>query len=190
MTIQTMTSPLMRDQSSIDLLTKFFTDFNIHSIRITQDADIRDDEVSLVDISFNHDSADDPQTYQVTFKVLEQASGTHRYLQVIGPRPDFKLQLTEAGQGLGQAEICAVVRTFIAAINNRVAKVYKEQSILGTQPVGKTFVLYGKTSFKVLADNGEGQLTIRIIRKSGDTEAGLSANDLLDGLYSGVITQT
>jgi hypothetical protein len=184
-----MNTLLLLDQPSVALLTTFFTDFNIHSIRITQDADIRDDEVSLVDISFNHDSADDSQTYQVTFKILKQASGTHRYLQGIGPRPDFKLKLTQAGQSLGQEGLCALVRTFIAAISNRVAKVYKEQSILGTQPVGKTFVLYGKTSFKVLADNGEGQLTIRIIRNSGSTEAGLSANDLLDGLYSGVITQ-
>jgi len=40
-----------------------------------------------------------------------------------------------------------------------------------------------------LADNGEGQLTTRIVRKDGSDEASLSANDLLDGLYSGAITE-
>ena len=184
-----MITPLLPDQTTVALLTALYTDFNIQCIRITQDADIREDEVSLVDVSFYHDTTDDSQTYQVAFKILKQASDTHRYLQGIGPRPDFKLDLTLIGQGLGQEELCVLIRTFIAAINSRVAKVYKEQSILGTQPVGKTFVLYGKTRFKVLADNGEGQLTIRIIRNNGSKEAGLSANDLLDGLYSGVITE-
>jgi len=78
----------------------------------------------------------------------------------------------------------------IEAIRPRVAKVHKGQSILGTQPLGKTFVLYDKTRCEVLADNGEGQLTIRIVRQDGSAEASLAANDLLNGLYSGAITQT
>lgn len=184
-----MNTAVIPDQATVALLTEFFSAYHIEAIRVSKDADIRDDEVCLVDISFNRDAGEESHQYQVTFKVLNQASGTHRYLLGIGSRPDFKLNLTATGQGLGHKELCVLVRAFIGAITNRVAKVHKEQSILGTQPVGKTFVLYGKTSFKVLADNGEGQLTIRILRNDGDSEAGLSANDLLDGLYSGVITQ-
>ena len=111
------------------------------------------------------------------------------YLLGIGSPPDFKLALTGPGSELGQDELRGRIKAFIEAIRPRVAKVHKEQSILGTQPLGKTFVLYNKTRFEVLADNGEGQLTIRIIRQDGSDEAILSANDLLDGLYSGAITE-
>ena len=183
-----MKTAMVLDQSCLALLTDFFAAYHIHSIRISKGADIRDNEISLVDISFNHDSGDESQSYLVTFKVLNQASDTHQYLLGISARPDFKLDLTQAGNDLGSEAICAKIRSFIKAINTRVAKVYKEQSILSTQPLGKTFLLYGKTRFKVLTDNGEGQLTISIIRNDGSSEAGLSANDLLDGLYTGVIT--
>ena len=77
----------------------------------------------------------------------------------------------------------------IRAIAGRVDKVYKEQSILNIQPVGKTFLLMGQTRFDVLSDDGEGQLVIRLHRPEGSSEAGLNANDLLDGLYTGLITR-
>lgn len=70
-----------------------------------------------------------------------------------------------------------------------MAKIHKEQSILHIQPVGKTFLLMDKTRFDVLADDGEGQLSIRIYREGEVSEAGLAANDLLDGLYSGIIRE-
>jgi hypothetical protein len=41
----------------------------------------------------------------------------------------------------------------------------------------------------VLSDDGEGQLAIRILRADGGSTAALAANDLLDGLYAGIITQ-
>ncbi len=177
------------DPSSSALLRDFFTAYAVQSIRISQAADIRDAEVSQVDIRFGQNAGQAAQNYAVTFKVLDQASDTHRYLLGIGSPPDFKLGLTGPGCELGQEEIRGRIRAFIDAITPRVAKVHKEQSILGTQPLGKTFVLYNKTRFEVLADNGEGQLTIRIVRPDGTDEAILSANDLLDGLYSGAITE-
>jgi hypothetical protein len=90
---------------------------------------------------------------------------------------------------MGSNAIAGKVRDFIAAIRERVEKIHKEQSILGTQPVGKIFVLNNKTRFKVLADDGEGQLSIEIMDKEGGREARLGANDLLDGLYVGLITR-
>lgn len=184
-----MSKTVKPDQSTAALLQDFFQSHDVGSIRITQAADIRDAEVSQVDIRFGQASGGDSQCYEVAFKVLDQASDTHRYLQGIGSSPDFALALTGSGGELGRDEICSRVRAFIRAIESRVAKVHKEQSILGTQPLGKTFLLYNKTRFKVIADNGEGQLVIKIIRKDGSDEASLSANDLLDGLYSGAITE-
>jgi len=177
------------DQSTAGLLRDFFQSNGIRSIRISQAADIRDAEVSQVDISFGLGSADTSRNYDATFKVLDRASDTHRYLSSIGSPPNFTLELSPLGQELGRDEISSRLRAFIRAIESRVAKVHKEQSILGTRPLGKTFVLYNKTRFEVLADNGEGQLVIKIIRKDGSDEASLSANDLLDGLYSGAITE-
>lgn len=184
-----MSKTVKPDQSTAALLQDFFQSHDVGSIRITQAADIRDAEVSQVDIRFGQASGGDSKCYEVAFKVLDQASDTHRYLQGIGSSPDFALALTGSGGELGRDEICSRVRAFIRAIESRVAKVHKEQSILGTQPLGKTFLLYNKTRFKVIADNGEGQLVIKIIRKDGSDEASLSANDLLDGLYSGAITE-
>jgi hypothetical protein len=177
------------DQATIALLRDFFQSHDVQSIRIRQAADIRDAEVSEVDISFGQDAANASRSYGVTFKLLDQASDTHSYLRGIGSRPDFKLDLASPGKELGCDEICGRIRAFIHAIESRVAKVHKEQSILSTRPLGKTFLLYNKTRFEVLADNGEGQLVIKIIRKDGSDEASLSANDLLDGLYSGAITE-
>ena len=177
------------DPSPTALLADFFQTYDILSIRISQAADIRDTEVSQVEILFGPHSGSSSSDYSVTFKLLDQACDSHRYLRGIGAAPEFRLDLTGPAGELGRDEICGRVRAFMDAIRARVAKVHKEQSILGTQPVGKTFVLYNKTRFEVLSDDGEGQLAIRIIRKDSCNEAGLSANDLLDGLYSGAITE-
>ena len=177
------------DSSTTSVLKGFFDDYGVAAIRISKAADIRDAEVSQVDINFGQRPGGSSQDYAVTFKVLDRASDTHRFLLGIGSPPDFKVELTGLGEEIGSAEICDRIRVLIDVIKPRVAKVHKEQSILGTKPLGKTFLLYNKTRFEVLTDNGEGQLTIRIIRKDGTDEASLSANDLLDGLYSGVITE-
>ena len=184
-----MTAPVHHDQATAALLLDFFQRNDVRSIRVSQAADIRDAEISQVDISFGQDSGNASQGYEVAFKVLGQACDSHRYLRGIGPPPDFTLDLTDSGKELGRDELCGRIRGFIRAISSRVEKVHKEQSILGTRPLGKTFLLYNKTRFEVLADNGEGQLVIKIIRKDGSDEANLSANDLLDGLYSGAITE-
>lgn len=184
-----MTAPVEPDQATAALLRDFFQRNEVRSIRISQAADIRDAEISQVDVSFGQGSGNASQSYEAAFKVLGQACDAHRYLRGIGPPPDFRLHLTGSGEELGREEIGARIRRFIHAISSRVEKVHKEQSILGIRPLGKTFLLYNKTRFEVLADNGEGQLAIKIIRKDGSDEASLSANDLLDGLYSGAITE-
>jgi hypothetical protein len=182
-----MTTPFEPEEGLSRALRDFFQAYAIQSIHIRAAADIRAAEVSEVEMRFGQD-ADAVQPYQVTFKVLGRGSDTHRYLLGIGPPPGCGLELTELGRGLGADEVSTRVRSFVDAIRSRAAKVHKEQSILGTRPLGKTFLLYNKTRFEVLADDGQGQLKIRILRKDGSDEASLSANDLLDGLYSGVIT--
>jgi hypothetical protein len=162
---------------------EFFARYGVHSLRITRDADIRAAEASLVEVFF-------AAGFRVSFKLLEgEAAQVCRYLEGIGAAPGCEPELTSAGRQLGPDERGAWLRVLLAAIGDRVAKIHKEQSILNIQPVGKSFLLYGKTQFDVLSDDGEGQLAIRIRRGDGDSEAALAANDLLDGLYAGIITQ-
>lgn len=175
------------DPLSHAMLDEFFCAHDIHSIQICADADIRDDEASLVDIKFA--AGEESGSYRVNFKLLGTASGTHRYLRRLGPGPQLHAELTVAGKKMGQDSMQKLFVEFIEAIRDRVAKVHREQSILSIQPVGKPFLLYGKTRFDVLSDNGKGQLAIRIQRENGSSEAAMAANDLLDGLYAGVITR-
>ena len=182
-----MSELVSKDQPWGALLADFFASYDINKIRIFRDTDIRDAEASLVEVSFGR--GDETGPYQVNFKLLSQASRIHRHLLSIGPRPDLRLELSPQGEDQGHDMLDSLVREFLQAIRDRVAKVHKEQSILGIQPVGKSFLLYGKTRFDVLSDNGKGQLAIRIQREDGNSEAGMAANDLLDGLYAGVITR-
>lgn len=158
----------------------FLERYEIHSIRISREADIRDAEACLVEVSFAGGS-------RVSFKLLDgPAARTHRYFEGIQPGPEPIVVADGAELGSEQRE--QRLRQFLAAIEERVAKVHREQSILDVQPVGKSFLLYGRTRFDVLSDNGRGQLAIRIRHPDGDSEAALAANDLLDGLYAGIIT--
>jgi hypothetical protein len=159
-----------------------FARYGIRALRIAPDADIRAAQASLVEIDFTGG-------FRVAFKLLEgEAAQVCRYLEGIGAAPGCEPELTATGRQLGPDERDAWLRRLLAAINDRVAKIHREQSILNVQPVGKRFLLYGKTPFDVLSDDGEGQLAIRILRADGSSEAALAANDLLDGLYAGIIT--
>lgn len=166
-----------------------FEQYTIDELCISADVDIGDRAVTRVDVCFGRGPDNEVREYRVAFKVLDQASGTHRYLRRIGPPPQCRLELTAAGERLGEAEQTTCVARLLDAIAGRIAKVHKEQSILNIQPVGKSFLLMGKTRFEVLADDGAGQLSIRVHHPAGSSAAGLNANDLLDGLYSGLITR-
>jgi hypothetical protein len=162
---------------------EFFARYEVRSLRVARDADIRAVEASLVEIFF-------AGGFRVSFKLLEGAAAQlYRHFEGIGGAPRCEPELTAAGQQLGADERTARLRILLSAITDRVAKIHKEQSILNIQPVGKSFLLYGKTRFDVLSDDGEGQLAIRILRADGSSAAALAANDLLDGLYAGIITQ-
>lgn len=179
-------------------LAQFFDQYRLDSLKITQDTDIRGKPVSLVDIRFVPAQGSGAERYQVAFKLLAHdgdngAVDSHLFLHAIGSPPECALELTPAGQSLSGEQLQHRIDQLLAAISTRVAKIHKEQSILHIRPVGKTFLLMDKTRFEVLADDGEGQLSIRIYRDGGKNdlgnEAGLAANDLLDGLYTGLITR-
>ena len=185
-----MNDSIELDAATHALVCGFFETYRIRAIGINIGADIRNDVISQVEINFFGDADKVAADYVVSFKLLDKASDTHRYLRGIGGQlSDFRVQLTAKALGMGRNAITGKVRNFIAAIEERVGKIHKEQSILGTQPVGKIFVLNNKTRFKVLADDGEGQLSIEIVDKEGECEAKLGANDLLDGLYVGLIAE-
>ncbi len=171
----------------------FFAKYRIAGMKVSPGADIRDHAVSRVEVEFADDPVESAAGYRVDFKVLDRWPGgtpdAYHVLRRIGAPPDCAIEWTADGDALGKDEKSAAVSALLRAIEDRVAKVYKEQSILNIQPVGKTFLLMDKTRFDVLADDGEGQLRIRLHRPEGASEAGLNANDLLDGLYSGLITR-
>ncbi len=178
------------DSATHALVRGFFEAYRIWSIGITAGADIRKDVISQVEISFTRDADNDAEGYVVSFKLLDRASDAHRYLHGIGGPPSaIRLQLTQDARGLGNKTIAGKVRDFIAAIEKRVEKIHKEQSILGIQPVGRIFILNHKTRFKVVAEDGEGQLSIELLDKEIGRAAKLGANDLLDGLYVGLIAE-
>jgi len=185
-----MNDSIELDSATHALVRGFFEAYRIRSIGITAGADIRKDVISQVEINFFRDADNDATGYVVSFKLLGGASDAHRYLcDIGGPLSAIRLQLTQEGRGLGDTTIAGKVRDFIAAIENRVKKIHKEQSILGIQPVGRIFVLNHKTRFKVVAEDGEGQLSIELLDKDGGRAAKLGANDLLDGLYVGLISE-
>ena len=167
----------------------FLESYAIDGLKLSRDGDIRDREITRVEVSFGRGTGDDTRAYAVVFKLLDQAADCHRFIRRIGPPPECALELTAEGRALGDKERAERVRSLLQAIAGRVEKVHKEQSILNIQPLGKSFLLMGKTRFEVLADDGQGQLSILIHRPEGSKEAGLNANDLLDGLYSGLITR-
>lgn len=161
---------------------ELFTSHEIRSLTLAPDTDIRDAEASRVELDF-------ADGYRVSFKLLEgPAVNVYRWLEAIGPPPDCPVTLTPRGHELSPDQCGETVRKLIASISGRVAKIHREQKILNTQPLGKSFLLHGRTRFEVLEDNGKGQLTIRIQRDGNSSEAGLAASDLLDGLHAGVIT--
>jgi hypothetical protein len=175
-------------------LAQFFAQYRLDSLKITPDTDISGKPVTLVDIRFVPAEGSGSDQYQVAFKLLADATNSgaedsHLFLRAIGSPPECALELTPAGQSLSAEQLQQRIDRLINALSSRVAKIHKEQSILHIQPVGKTFLLMDKTRFDVLADDGEGQLSIRIYRDGEVSEAGLAANDLLDGLYSGIIKE-
>jgi plasmid maintenance system killer protein len=170
-------------------LARFFGQYRLDSLTIAPDTDIRGKPVSLVEIRFVPAQGSGSERYQVAFKLLDQAADSHLFLHAIGSPPECELELTPAGQSLSAEQLQQRIDQLLAAISTRVAKIHKEQSILHIQPVGKTFLLMDKTRLEVLADDGEGQLSIRVHRDGDINEAGLAANDLLDGLYSGIIKE-
>jgi hypothetical protein len=185
-----MNDAIAPDPATHALLQVFFRDYRIRSIEISPGADIRKAVISQVEINFFRVTDDEAGTYVVSFKLLDKASDAHRYLREIGGQlEDFRVQPTTEARGMGSDAIAGKIHDFIAAIRERVKKIHKEQSILGIQPVGRIFVLNNRTRFKVLADDGEGQLRIEIMDSEGGREARMGANDLLDGLYVGLISE-
>jgi len=167
----------------------FFQRFDLVELIVAADRALGNRAITRVQAVFGEDPQEGTRGCRVDFKVLDRASGAQRYLRRIGPAPECAVEWTAAGEALSAGAQQALVSELLDAIGDRIAKVHKEQSILNVQPVGKSFLLMDRTRFDVLADDGAGQLRIRIHRPEGVSEAGLAANDLLDGLYSGLITR-
>lgn len=133
--------------------------------------------------------------YTVFFKLQEQCADICRYLQstVFDPSADdggILFELTEAAQQLDADELEQHLNRFFNFIDPRVKEAKKEQEIQSIEFVGNTFILNNRTVFKVLSDDGEGHLTIDILKgNQAIQDLKLSSHGLLDGLYVGAIKQ-
>lgn len=168
-------------------LADFLNRFDIRQVCITRDTDIRKDATSLISLRFNPEPGNPAAGYQVSFKLLDGCADIHRHVCGIGPPPECLLELTAKGRDLSSLELEELLGRLLETIGPRVAGIHKEQSILNTRPVGKAFVLASGTRFEVLSENSDGRLAIRILRGDGPSEAAMAANDLLDGLHTGII---
>ena len=130
------------DPLSRSLLDEFYRAYDIHSINVSADADIRDDETSLVDIQFA--AGEETESYQVNFKLLGAASRTHRYLKRLGPRPHLQAELTAAGTEMGQDSMRKMLCEFVEAIRDRVI-----ESALNIQSLAQSggYGLVGNNTF-------------------------------------------
>ena len=170
------------------LLTKFLERYGIQSIDIEKNFNFRNDrEITEVTLSNQLEVHGGTEDYRVNFKLQEEGADTYRYLRSIVAKHALKIEFTEQAGNMDVAEIEKRLQSFLALIKTRVEKAKQEQEVQSIRFVGNTFVLNKSTTFRVLADDGEGRLDIEILGGDGLQELMFSAHGLLDGLYTGFI---
>lgn len=170
------------------LLTKFLERYGIQSIDIKKNLNFSNDrEISEVVLKNCLEVNGATEDYLVNFKLQEEGADTVQYLRRIIAKPDLVIELTEQGHEMEVAELEKRLQNFLSLIKTRVEKAKQEQEVQSIRFVGNTFVLNKSTTFRVLADDGEGRLDIEILGGDGLQELMFSAHGLLDGLYTGFI---
>ena len=144
-------------------------------------------EISDIDIIFIKDKNDQSQDYSVKFKLQTECSDICRYIKSIVTLPSFVIELAENHEKIQLEQLNMKILSLIEIIKERVKSVQKEQKVQNISYVGNTFLLNNSIKFKVLSDDGEGRLNIKVLTKDLPMEALLTASGLLDGLYLGSI---
>lgn len=168
-------------------VARFLASNGIQSIEINRNVNFKNDrEISDVVLHNSHDVQGQTSNYRVAFKLQEAGADSYQFFSRITAQP-LAIAFTDQGQQLEPQERERRIQEFLALIKTRAEKARQEQEVQSIKFVGNTFILNRSTTFKVLADDGEGRLDIEILSGEGLQEAMLSAHGLLDGLYTGFI---
>lgn len=183
MSANTDLSPLIES-----LLKGYMKNYGIERISVRPILNFRNDhEISDITLDNRLVIKDEEQTYRVRFKLQEEGSDLYQYLRAIDSQPELQLEWTDLGLEQELSVRDKLIESFMALTKTRVEKARQEQEVQSIPFVGNTFVLNKSTTFRVLADDGDGRLDIEILSGEGLQEAMLSAHGLLDGLYTGFI---
>lgn len=183
-----MSQPASLSTQTESMLAQFLSGYGIQSIEIEKNVNFNNDrEVSDIILNSTNEVNGVDEDYRVSFKLQEEGADTHQFLSGIKATPSLAVELTDQGRELEAEEQERRLKQFLSLIKTRVEKAKQEQEVQSIKFVGNTFILNKSTTFKVLADDGEGKLDIEILSGEGLQEAMLSAHGLLDGLYTGFI---
>ena len=173
------------EQTRILLVSGFFARYDIRSLSIGKSTTIDQQTLSEVNINFINHTGKSSRDYSVKFKLKDECRDIWQYISEL---TNAGLVPGEKGNDLSAQEQEALLKRFFQTISPRVEKIRKEEAVQSITYVGNTFTLYKTTTFKVLEDDGEGNLTIEILNKDKDTQtANMTSHSLLDGLYLGSI---
>ncbi|MCU7946393.1 MAG: hypothetical protein KZQ72_07085 [Candidatus Thiodiazotropha sp. (ex Cardiolucina cf. quadrata)] len=111
-----MSIPSELDQASKDLVSRFFEEYGIRAINITQGEDIRKDEVCLVEMIFAADSDSDGKDYVVSFKLTGDAIDLHHHISSIDCPANPVLVLTTEGEKLTAENVRERLRHSLSAM--------------------------------------------------------------------------
>ena len=172
------------------VISDFITEYTILSLDVEKSIDLTEEEISHLTFHCFHEGDRESHEYKVEFKLTEKYIDIVDLLTSIRIYP-IAVTLGEKAADMDRGMLELTLRSFFKFITPRMDKAKQEEEIQSIPFVDNTFVLNKKTTFKVLADDGEGRLTIEIIGKSHHTaeELMLSSHGLMDGLYSGMIKE-
>lgn len=172
------------------IITDFIDEYTILSLDVEKSIDLNQNVISHLTFNCFHEGDRESHEYKVEFKLTEQYVDIVDILTSIRINP-VTVSLTDKAFEMDQAMMELTLRSFFKFIAPRMDKAKQEEEIQSIPFVDNTFVLNKKTTFKVLADDGEGRLTIEIIGQSHHSadELMLSSHGLMDGLYSGMIKE-
>lgn len=170
------------------LTSDFFRRFEIRSMTIKKGLGITNNtEISDITLLFIKEQENQSLDYSVQFKLQKECADISQYIESINTEPEFYIGLTQQSGKISADLLNDKLQTFINIIRDRVKSAQKEQKVQNISYVGNTFILNNSTKFKVLSDEGEGQLNIEVLTLDLPLDAKLTASGLLDGLYLGFI---
>jgi hypothetical protein len=185
----------MNDLSKLDDSTQaairhFVNQFDVKSLETAENCGIRPGhEVTDLVLYCGKEIDGKPEQYKVQFKLAEEHNTVNRYLLKLEAEPELTIKLGDKPDELASGMMDIELRNFFRFITARMIKAKQEEDIQSIPFVGNTFVLNRVTTFKVLSDDGDGRLTIQVLKSDREQELMLSAHGLMDGLYTGFIKE-